>query len=1660
MSIPTVAVTCVARDQNGNPVAGGIFKARLNRTEIYQGFVVPEQVSGVADANGVCVLQLWPNELGANASSYRITATNPDTKQTYLNTTAVVPNSACLLHEIIVVPPFPDVSASEQALIAAQSALADVTAQALAASASASSASASASSAASSATDAASSATSAGASATTATNKAAEASSSATSAANSASAANTSAASAGASETAASSSAAAALVSETAAAASAATASLQASLATTSASESSAFASAAAGSASDAAADAMAAQSAKTSAESSAASAATSASTASTNAATAVSAASAAAISANAATAAKDAALASQTAAAASAASAAAAELQTGLDAVATAADRVQTGLDAAATAADRVQTGIDAASADADATAAAASAAAANTSAGQAAGSAAQALAIYGNTAAVQTAVAQAAAQASLAQGYAASASSVVQQDLSGVNAAALHRSPNAVTALFVYDTSKDSDGGAWTEKCQHTSWYNEDINGKWLGAAASEFEARNAFATLGAELVTNGDFSNGTTGWVAQSGITLSIDSGRLKVTTDGTLSTGTQQAISGLVVGKTYVLTWEFTQGNRATNNAFVAAFAGMPGFGGFTASGAYRQVFTATATSGTFVIRNAGSTQQAGDFWLVDNISVREVTAVTTQTGDYFQLTTDGKFYKLNATSGTTEVFRGNKRDFPRLAGIVAEAANVTIYDLTEPGRPMWMRFFHNGSNVYQYIIASNVQVNSIAATNGGLILSESGQGLVSINFSTDGALNYRTTGLFQFYQNIANRNISQSGQRLVDASRTIANMTTNAVAMTVLPDAPVDPVTGLKVPTIAVATGGGVSVIKHNGTVVNSSEVINSNQITLNPNILTVGGGNAGRTWRYAINPGTLGASFVFTGFIFQGGSSEWQRGIGSNFLRTSSRSGLAKTDNANLLMFRRNNETSDSRAAHATITNTYNTGHQPGDIRRTYLSDNVVESVGPSTELVPNWDFSSTDVSYITRGSGSVNGTYEVVGGQLVYTHGSSDLTNPTIVIPVTGLTVGKTYYFSQGTRSGTMADRRTYIGTGANGSGGTSYLINTATSGFFVAIQSTVYIGLFANGSTAGQTYIADNISIKEAVTDRSYKAQAANITGTLTKSAVASAAELVAYSGFSASNYLREPYSADLDFAQGEWSVGAWVNVPVSLPVSSFPVVGSELVDTLNTAAAWGVYGTNTVTDDAGAVKVTYVDSASGAFAYIRASGGLSSNLTTGRAYRVTGNAKVSSGSVNVSVPVTVSTVATITSTDFVPFSVYFVATSATGDFLRADSMGSGETIWVKDLSVVEIGASRIADRAHTSGARIGLGIDAGGKLTATAFDGTTTRTVTTTAAYNTATWAKAEACYTTDGTLSIRVNGVEVAATRGNPLLTLNNSNAVLTIGNSYATDAPFPGSIALLKLSATVPTAEQSQWMYEQEKQLFRANAKCCLPDSGSILDLTYDDATDKWIAISATNESEWSGLVRTSVTAVPAGSYSKASAASGVQLLARTTTSPGVDITIPAYGLREELVKRAEAAARLNAQPATFDYVGGFTATTVTGNTAITSVAGLTYPTSYIGARVSGSGIPANTTVVAVSGTTIYLSAAATASASNVQISFVDYALPVGYEAKEVSLAGAAQREGSTSQFVRLFDGFKETIRFGTAPAYNSLIQIQAVRGAA
>lgn len=1680
MTAPTIAVTCVANDQNGNPVAGAVFTARLDSTEVYQGFVVPERVQVVANASGIAVLNLWPNALGVAGSLYRVTAVNPDTGRKFLDTTISVPNSPCNLHEILVQAPYPPLDAAAQALMAAQGALALVTAQADIAAAKAVLTAADVV-----LTHADVVATGADADATaadriqTGLDRVDTGEDVALTHADVLTTAGHAAATAADVLTLAPINAA---MTELLA--------VQANLANINAVENNLTQIGAV------ATDVLKVNTVA-------------------NNITSVNTVSGAMTNVN--TTANN--IGSVNAVAGSVGN---------VNIVATANANVSTvagniaNVNTVAGVAPQVTTvagntiNIDTvAGVSANVTTVAGSMASVNTVAGSiasvnsaatnmgailtapaqasaAASSSAAALASEIATAASATtaSAASAAAQnaASVAAGHAASASSVVQQDLSGVNAAALHRSPNAVTAMCVYDTGKDSDGGAWTEKCQHTSWYNEAINGKWLGAQATEAAAR---AVSGAttsdyfQLTTDGKFyrlwknllqrSNefDNAYWTKQGATVVANTVATIDPLGGNTAEKlvesvgGSEHRIYSPQIGSgTTAMVWttyakaaerawvslRSDTGTRVANFNVSSGVVGTTGGAGVTSSiesvgnGWYRCVMRASATNAneriTINIGDADTGVSNGYSYVGDGTSGIYVW------GAQVELGTVATAYEAKTTDGpTSETFRGNKRDFPRLSAIVAEAGNVTVYDLTEPGRPMWRRV----------TAASCV---GVVALNGWVVTAQANT--PAINYASDRTFTLGGAG------------------------------TINAVAITSLPNSPVDQFSGLRVPTVAMARSTGLSVF-NSGTLVSSSSTLAFNSIAIAPQLLAATR-IADGTFYWAQNPGTLGASFALStrtntqapGFGI-GNTNGLIGPVRTEFVRRSNTAGLVQK--------LRNHESDPSRALVATIANTYNTGHQTGDIRRCFLSDTEVGSV-TGAELVSNGGF-DTDSGWTKGGPGVSwsSGRYTIAD-----VAGSDSAINQQIVGTKAGRTYRLTLNIVTNTTTFGTAGFRALLG---NSAGATVPVVS-----WLDALTGTVTLDIpcqFDNAwlvlhvSATDRQVVIESASLSELVVDRSFRAKNASINGTLTRAQLASSTSLVGYSGWSAANYLQEPYSADLDFGVGEWSVGAWVNTP-------------------------------------------------------------------------TGN----------------------------------------------------------------VAAATVAAREGATGAYIRLGIDATNKLTATAFDGTTTRTATTTAAYNTATWLKARVNYTTDGTLAILVNGVQVAATRGNPLLNLNSrynlfsysqefdnaawgksnvtitanaatapdgavtadrlitnsgSNSLwylqqipsglvgslsysiyakadsathigfdtsnsgpmagvnlstgaislnglgisvsaqadgwyritlnttgdrlrvfcstteitsgnqavtgdgvsgvliwgaqvtpsalaalpyqrvnaatdfdfaapLTIGNSFALDAPFPGSIALLKLSATVPTAEQAVWMYEQEKHLFQAGAQCCLPDAGAIADLTYDEATDKWIAISATNESEWSGLVRTSVTAVPAGSYTRAVAGGGVQLLARSTTTPGVDVTIPAYGLREELVKRAEAAARLNAQTALYDFVGGFTATTTSGSTSITSAASLTYPVSYVGARVTGSGIPADTFVAAVVGTTVYLTKAATASASAVQISFTDFILPVGYEAKVVLAGGANKVEGATKDFTRLFDGFKETIRFGTAPGHTAAIQIQATRSAA
>jgi hypothetical protein len=1472
-------------------------------------------------------------------------------------------------------------------------------------------------------------------------------------------------------------------------------------------------------------------------------------------------------------------------------------------NAAATAADRTQTGLDASATAADRVQTALDVVQTGADRIQTGQDVVTSNTNAALAASNSLTAT-----------------AQAALAATYASSASSVVQQDLSAIAGQALHRSPNAIVAQAIYDTSRDSDGGAWVDRLANTSWFNEALSGTWLGQQPDELNARASGALLGPNLIASAADSTfaADTGYWTKSGNTV-IAGGVCTISPAASNNMGISKS-GVLTVGKLYRVSFDvkrITAGDvRFSSGAIVCAANGTTGTKSLvflasnadikvlsstaatdvdidnvavsevtaftTASGAYYQDSTTgkhqrlwknilkspqdfsqswSATPGTVVsgavgsqvvtptagtagyagisinsasvvptigcpatvtveVGNTGSryvvlsldnnaglftqamfdlqtlsasvaghpgdasgtsasitpSTTAGRYWLTWKLTIANTltyfhicpsSSAPPVSGYGWNITNDGVTglsifnsqieygstftgFETKASTdgyGTTEIFRGNTAKFPRLAAVVAEATSVTIYDLTQPGRPMWMRFIR-GSNasLTTHIGSSAGPVSCIEVRQGQLVLGTN-LGLSIIDFPADAAHYKNLTTATRRLTNIAQRNVEQTSNGTPEAGG-LASSSINAIAMAVLPDAPLDPFTGLQVPTIAVGTGAGLSVIKHDGSVVNSSSSSAFTGVQITPE--AVFGIVAGTTASYALKPSSLAASFTMSTIASNtapGFSSAFNwNGISmpnrATIFRRSS-GGVARLE---ALKF---NESSPAASLLASITDTYNTGWTVGDIRRCWLSSNVAESL-TATELVTNGTFSTDASGWSPNNAGAAvwdsSAQMKVVtlsGGSWNFAYQSI----PTVV--------GKTYRLSGTVIAGTATNYRLLAGTVAQGGTYTSIVTTpgAVTGPAFVATTTTTIITCQVSDGVVGSTVFFDNISLQEVIADRSYKNKPLTINGTLTKSLTGG---LAMYSGWNASSYAQEPYSSDLDFGTGGWSVSAWANVPVPLPTNpaNFANASTEL------SSLAGASGFNSTVTTSGGSKVA-TSTVNGSYGVMMPPA--SPGLTTGKYYRLTvaWSANAAGRTIGVdfgggSKQMGNAAAGTLT--------FYMKCTNQAANSIPVYSIGGlvGESFQVDALSIMEVTPAWMVDRSAPSGSFVRLGLNPDGTLVAIANDGTTTRSVISPAAYNTATNVKVRVEYATSGTLTLKINGQPVASATGTPLLTLSNASAVTTIGNARTLDAAFPGSIALVKVGATTPTQEQSTFMYEQEKFLFMPNAICTLPDSGAVLDMDYDSVQDRLKVVSAANESAWTGLVCTSTSPVSAGSFTKASHRSGVKLLARSTTNPGVDVTIPAYGLREELVNRAERAASLSRSTQAFDWVGGFTANMTGGSVFLSSITGLVSPpvgSTYSRAVFTGVGIAAGSFVPDTIGATAFMSAAATTGGTGVAIAFTDFILPVGYEAVDVYVNRSLQQEGATKDFTRLYDGFRETIRFAVAPGSTAWVRIDARRKA-
>jgi hypothetical protein len=500
-------------------------------------------------------------------------------------------------------------------------------------------------------------------------------------------------------------------------------------------------------------------------------------------------------------------------------------------------------------------------------------------------------------------------------------------------------------------------------------------------------------------------------------------------------------------------------------------------------------------------------------------------------------------------------------RGSRKEFPAVAVIVAESSQVTIYDGDDPDLPMWMVFNAGGGSFSDHTyIADSSSVDSLGFINAQMVVgNSSGYGIFIIDFLKETSECLRGSdeaGLRGIHTNvgIANRN-TNSGEHQ-GTLKQLASNSINDISMTVLPNAPIDAATGLPVPTIAVATNGGVSVIKDDGTVVDitgASTYTSSTDVSFTDNNkIAYTLDNKSSTFAYRVDD-IPSSDFSATNTIYQKQNSlvmsynENGPASLSDFYtipNTSESSRVHVGDRAigsskglTIPDVDYNNTYSSQMAF---ITSSYNSGWQNRLTKLATLSDTDDTNVTGS-ELVDQTSSGwSKPTGYSHNGSGTLTGASNT--GQYSKAH---DVITSFVVGEVYTVTLNVTA--KSGSWSFWVNDSTSYPSnwTGTNEISGTGVKSHT-----FTASDTTGYVVFQCNA--LGNTITVSDISVRLAEEDRSVNGNGLQVFGTVTKTAVATGADLMAYSGFSSSNYLQQPYNADLNFGTGEYAFIIWFNKP----------------------------------------------------------------------------------------------------------------------------------------------------------------------------------------------------------------------------------------------------------------------------------------------------------------------------------------------------------------------------------------------------------------------------------------------------------------------------------------------------------------------------
>jgi hypothetical protein len=872
--------------------------------------------------------------------------------------------------------------------------------------------------------------------------------------------------------------------------------------------------------------------------------------------------------------------------------------------------------------------------------------------------------------------------------------------------------------------------------------------------------------------------------------------------------------------------------------------------------------------------------------------------------------------------------------------------------------------MW-RSFPPNVGVFASIGVGSYLLTSISAIHGQMFIGvggAAGSGIFIANFILDRFNIYSSAGYYGGAPGtIGGSQLAQSPTIKISNVSLINNIV-NSIAATVLPNAPIDPATGLPIPTIYVGTAGGVSRIADDGTV-SSTASQNVQKVVIDGIFVKASSGanNAVASWlltdalptgsgaTYINNAGWNKATYYSTsGSIpaILGANGQAVRGVIGAY------TGLA------LL---KENPTTPASGLIANVTSTYSTGWMNGDIRGAWLADMVSETVSGASNTIVN----AVDSAFTGAGNWSTQAGVTVAGNAMNFS--TVLVTGGIYLAPIfSGLVAGKQYTLTYTVSSYTSGSVQ-FFNQGQTSSTTPRSSAGTFTEKFIAGSLGYLYIGTAATTATLSIT----NIIINPAVDDRSVKANPLTVVGTLTKSPVNTGSQLVAYSGFRRNQlYLSQDFSSTWGWSNTSIVVTSNViadplgnltasklvesnltssfciaNINTNLSAQSIPagyitfsvhlkaaernwaqigiyaptigINGWVNVDCLNgvIGLGFGTASTTTVTSLAAGwfrFSITLANTASatgmsntGPRIYIdNSNSGIANHsyLGDGISGLYAWGSQLELG--NVATPYERIDYSGVLSSNYLT-QPYSANIDFSGDFIIGGwfDLRMAQLNNVFNETLFSRGPSTLSGNGFAllhKAANIWLGRSiAGAAYSYTSF--------VYSASGLTNLWIVKRS-----NVIYLYANGAQVATTITDTNSYINAA-AVLNIGCHVDLSGCTSARIALFRASATAPSADQIAYMYETERKLFETNAQCCIAGtSTAVTAMDYDSQTDLLHVGTSWGVTEFQGLK--AVNSYAQAGVTAISAKSGYELISGTA---GSSFYKPSRLLAEELTRTYE-----------------------------------------------------------------------------------------------------------------------------------------------